>query len=328
MDLKKATELVKFDLESSNIINKTLANISKIDDSKIEIVDKNNKRMMKKLIEDTSNYLKEKGFESPEIGIILGTGLGQLLDHVEIIKEVSYNHIPNFPTATVEFHKGKLIYGILEGKKAIIMQGRFHLYEGYTLQDVTYPVRIMKDLGISTLLVSNASGALNLDYNKGELMLIEDHINLQGSSPLAFKGVEHLGERFVDMSAPYDVTLNAHFESIALKNNITLHKGVYVSVVGPQLETRAEYKMLNLMGGDAVGMSTVPEIIVANHLQLRVAAVSVLTDECDPENLKPVDISEIIAMAAKAEPGIRNDNFFFITCKPKHCSFLLEGHYF
>ena len=179
---------------------------------------------MKKLIEDTSNYLKEKGFESPEIGIILGTGLGQLLDHVEIIKEVSYNHIPNFPTATVEFHKGKLIYGILEGKKAIIMQGRFHLYEGYTLQDVTYPVRIMKDLGISTLLVSNASGALNLDYNKGELMLIEDHINLQGSSPLAFKGVEHLGERFVDMSAPYDVTLNAHFESIALKNNITTIK--------------------------------------------------------------------------------------------------------
>ena len=259
---------------------------------------------MMKFIEETTDYLKEKGFESPEIGIILGTGLGQLLDHVEILKEVSYNHIPNFPTATVEFHKGKLIYGILEGKKVIIMQGRFHLYEGYTLQDVTYPVRIMKHLGISTLLVSNASGALNLDYKKGELMLIEDHINLQGGSPLAFKGVEQLGERFVDMSAPYDTTLNAQFESIALKNNIKLHKGVYVSVVGPQLETRAEYKMLNLLGADAVGMSTVPEIIVANHLQLRVAAVSVLTDECDPEHLKPVDISEIIAMAAKAEPNM------------------------
>ncbi|MDA9970439.1 purine-nucleoside phosphorylase [Flavobacteriaceae bacterium] len=259
---------------------------------------------MMKFIEETTDYLKEKGFESPEIGIILGTGLGQLIDHVEILKEVSYNHIPNFPTATVEFHKGKLIYGILEGKKVIIMQGRFHLYEGYTLQDVTYPVRIMKHLGISMLLVSNASGALNLDYKKGELMLIEDHINLQGGSPLAFKGVEQLGERFVDMSAPYDTKLNAHFESIALKNNIKLHKGVYVSVVGPQLETRAEYKMLNLLGADAVGMSTVPEIIVANHLQLRVAAVSVLTDECDPEHLKPVDISEIIAMAAKAEPDM------------------------
>ena len=162
----------------------------------------------------------------------------------------------------------------------------------------------MKHLGINTLLVSNASGALNLDYKKGELMLIEDHINLQGGSPLAFKGVEQLGERFVDMSAPYNTTLNTRFEAIALKNNMTLHKGVYVSVVGPQLETRAEYKMLRLMGADAVGMSTVPEIIVANHLQLKVAAVSVLTDECDPEHLKPVNISEIIAMAAKAEPDM------------------------
>ena len=259
---------------------------------------------MMKFIEETTDYLKEKGFESPEIGIILGTGLGQLIDHVEVLKEVSYNHIPNFPTATVEFHKGKLIYGILEGKKVIIMQGRFHLYEGYTLQDVTYPVRIMKHLGITTLLVSNASGALNLNYKKGELMLIEDHINLQGGSPLAFRGVEHLGERFVDMSAPYDTTLNTQFESIAVKNNIKLHKGVYVSVVGPQLETRAEYKMLKLLGADAVGMSTVPEIIVANHLQLKVAAVSVLTDECDPKHLKPVNISEIIAMAAKAEPDM------------------------
>jgi purine-nucleoside phosphorylase len=259
---------------------------------------------MMKFIEETTDYLKEKGFESPEIGIILGTGLGQLLNHVEVLKEVSYNHIPNFPTATVEFHKGKLIYGILEGKKVIVMQGRFHLYEGYSLQDVTYPVRIMKHLGINTLLVSNASGALNLDYKKGELMLIEDHINLQGGSPLAFKGVEQLGERFVDMSAPYNTTLNTRFETIALKNNMTLHKGVYVSVVGPQLETRAEYKMLRMMGADAVGMSTVPEIIVANHLQLKVAAVSVLTDECDPEHLKPVNISEIIAMAAKAEPDM------------------------
>jgi len=259
---------------------------------------------MIKIIEETVDYLKDKGFDSPEIGIILGTGLGQLINEVEIIKEVSYNHIPKFPTATVEFHKGKLIYGIMAGKKVIVMQGRFHLYEGYSLQDVTYPVRIMEKLGIHTLLVSNASGAINLNFKKGELMLIEDHINLQGSSPLAFKGVEQLGERFTDMSAPYDTTINETFKNIAKTNNITLHGGVYASVVGPQLETRAEYRMLKIMGADAVGMSTVPEIIVANHLKLKVAAVSVLTDECDPDNLAPVDIAEIIAMAGKAEPNM------------------------
>ncbi|MDB4273844.1 purine-nucleoside phosphorylase [Algibacter sp.] len=259
---------------------------------------------MIKIIEETVDYLKDKGFDSPEIGIILGTGLGQLINEVEIIKEVSYNHIPNFSTATVEFHKGKLIYGIMAGKKVIVMQGRFHLYEGYSLQDVTYPVRIMEKLGIHTLLVSNASGAINLNFKKGELMLIEDHINLQGSSPLAFKGVEQLGERFTDMSAPYDTTINETFKNIAKTNNITLHGGVYASVVGPQLETRAEYRMLKIMGADAVGMSTVPEIIVANHLKLKVAAVSVLTDECDPDNLAPVDIAEIIAMAGKAEPNM------------------------
>jgi len=257
---------------------------------------------MIKYIQETTEYLQEKGFENPEIGIILGTGLGQLLHEIEILKEVSYNHIPNFPTATVEFHKGKLIYGILEGKKVVVMQGRFHLYEGYALQDVTYPVRIMHQLGIKTLLVSNASGAINLSFKKGELMLIDDHINLQGGSPLAFKGVEQLGTRFTDMSTPYDAKINSKLESIAKENNINLHKGVYASVVGPQLETRAEYRYLKIIGADAVGMSTVPEIIVANHLNLPVAAVSVLTDECDPDNLKPVDIDEIITMAGKAEP--------------------------
>ncbi|MEZ4803608.1 MAG: purine-nucleoside phosphorylase [Gelidibacter sp.] len=257
---------------------------------------------MIKFITETTEYLQEKGFETPEIGIILGTGLGQLINEVEILHEVSYNHIPNFPTATVEFHKGKLIYGILEDKKVIVMQGRFHIYEGYSLQDVTYPVRIMEKLGIHTLLVSNASGAINPTFKKGELMLIDDHINLQGSSPLAFKGVEHLGERFTDMSQPYDADINSKFEQIAKTHDITLHKGVYASLVGPQLETRAEYRMLKIIGADAVGMSTVPEIIVANHLGLKAAAVSVLTDECDPDNLKPVDIAEIIAMAEKAEP--------------------------
>ncbi|MFD2543372.1 purine-nucleoside phosphorylase [Lacinutrix gracilariae] len=259
---------------------------------------------MIKYINETVEYLQEKGFDKPEIGIILGTGLGKLLEEITVIKEVSYNHIPNFPTATVEFHKGKLIYGELADKKVIVMQGRFHVYEGYTLQDVTYPVRIMEKLGIKTLLVSNASGAINTNFKKGELMLIDDHLNLQGSSPLAFKGVSELGERFVDMSAPYDTEINNTFKSIAKANNIKLHEGVYASVVGPQLETRAEYRMLKIIGADAVGMSTVPEIIVANHLKLKVAAVSVLTDECDPNNLKPVNINEIIAMAEKAEPDM------------------------
>jgi purine-nucleoside phosphorylase len=259
---------------------------------------------MNRYIEQSAEYLQQKGFDAPEIGIILGTGLGQIVDNVDVESEVSYNHIPNFPTATVEFHKGKLIYGNLSGKKVIIMQGRFHLYEGYSLADVTFPVRVMHQLGIKKLLVSNASGAINLKFKKGEIMLIDDHINLQGDSPLAFRGVELMGERFVDMSAPYDIEMNSKLEQIAKSNRITLHKGVYASVVGPQLETRAEYRYLKIIGADAVGMSTVPEVIVANHLGLRVSALSVLTDECDPDHLKPVDIDEIIAMAGKAEPNM------------------------
>jgi purine-nucleoside phosphorylase len=259
---------------------------------------------MNRYIKQSATFLRDRGFEAPEIGIILGTGLGRILDEVKVIAQMSYNHIPNFPTATVEFHKGKLIYGSLGGKKVIVMQGRFHLYEGYSLRDVTFPVRVMRELGISRLLVSNASGAINTNFKKGEIMLIDDHINLQGGSPLAFKGVEKMGERFVDMSVPYDAEMNAKFEKIATEHSIKLHKGVYASVVGPQLETRAEYRYLKIIGADAVGMSTVPEVIVANHLGLPVSALSVLTDECDPDNLKPVNISEIIAMAGKAEPNM------------------------
>lgn len=259
---------------------------------------------MIKQVNESVDFLEQRGFGKPEIGIILGTGLGQILDKVVVEAEMSYNHIPNFPTATVEFHKGKLIYGSLVGKKVIVMQGRFHLYEGYSLTDVTFPVRVMHQLGISKLLISNASGAIDKSFKKGEIMLIDDHINLQGGSPLAFKGVEKLGERFADMSAPYDLEMNTKFEEIAVANNIKLHKGVYASVVGPQLETRAEYRYLKIIGADAVGMSTVPEVIVANHLGLPVSALSVLTDECDPDNLKPVNIAEIIAMAGKAEPDM------------------------
>ena len=259
---------------------------------------------MIKFIKETADFLENKGFLNPEIGIILGTGLGKLTNHMEVIKEISYNHIPNFPSATVEFHKGKLIFGILGGKKVIVMQGRFHLYEGYSLQDITFPVRVMGALGISSLLVSNASGAINSNFKKGELMLIDDHINLQGSSPLAFKGVEAFGERFVDMSAPYNKTLNTIIENNAKTLSIKLHKGVYASVYGPQLETRAEYRRLKIIGADAVGMSTVPEVIVANQLKLKVAAISVLTDECNPDKLEPINISDIIAMANKAEPQL------------------------
>lgn len=255
-------------------------------------------------INESVEFLRARGFGEPEVGIILGTGLGKLLDDIKIEADVSYNHIPYFPTATVEFHKGKLIYGSLKGKKVVVMQGRFHLYEGYSLFDVTYPVRVMKRLGINRMLVSNASGAINLDFREGELMLIDDHINLQGGSPLAFHGVDRLGERFVDMSEPYDAEMNNLFEEAAKNNKITLHKGVYASVLGPQLETRAEYRYLKIIGADAVGMSTVPEVIVANHLQIPVSAISVITDQGDPDNLKKVDIQEILANAAKAEPDM------------------------
>jgi purine-nucleoside phosphorylase len=255
-------------------------------------------------IEEAVSFLKGRGFGVPDVGIILGTGLGQILDSVAVEAEMSYNHIPYFPTATVEFHTGKLIFGILSGKKVILMQGRFHVYEGYSLQDVTFPVRVMHQLGIKKLLVSNAAGAVNLTLKKGEIMLIDDHINLQGGSPLAFKGVEKLGERFVDLSAPYDSEMNKIIGQIASDKNITLHKGVYAAVVGPQLETRAEYRYLKIIGADAIGMSTIPEVIVANHLGLPVSAISVITDECDPDDLDPVEISEILAMAAKAEPDM------------------------
>lgn len=258
--------------------------------------------MTKKQLDESVAHLLGKGFEYPEIGIVLGTGLGQMVEHIENPIEAHYNHIPYFPLATVEFHTGKLIFGKIEGKKVVVMQGRFHLYEGYDLIDVTYPIRIMHQLGIKKLIISNAAGALNLDFNKGDIMLIEDHINLQGGSPLAFKGVTEFGDRFVDMIEPYDLKMREKIEAIATEKNITLQKGVYASVYGPQLETKAEYRMLKILGADAVGMSTVPEVIVANHLRLPVVAVSVLTDECDPDNLEPINIQEIIEVAEKTEP--------------------------
>ncbi len=258
--------------------------------------------MTKKQLDESVAYLKNKGFDHPEIGIVLGTGLGQLVDEIERPIEAHYNHIPFFPLATVEFHSGKLIYGSIEGKKVVVMQGRFHLYEGYDFLDVTYPIRVMRELGIQKLFISNAAGAINLNFKKGDMMLIGDHINLQGGSPLAFRNVAEFGDRFADMSEPYDPGMRQKLVAIAAREGISMHQGVYASVVGPQLETRAEYRMLKILGADAVGMSTVPEVIVANHLRLPIVAVSVLTDECDPDNLEPVDIKEIIEVAGKTEP--------------------------
>ena len=258
--------------------------------------------MTNKQLEKSAAYLKNKGFDSPEIGIVLGSGLGKMVAEIESPIVAHYHNIPFFPLATVEFHSGKLIYGNLMGKKVVMMSGRFHLYEGYDLIDVTYPIRVMKLLGIQKLFISNAAGAVNLDFKKGDIMLIEDHINLQGGSPLAFKNVSDFGDRFVDMSEPYDPQMRKIAEDIASRENISLQKGIYAAVVGPQLETKAEYRMLKTLGADAVGMSTVPEVIVANHLRLPVIAVSVLTDECDPDNLQPINIKEILEIAERTEP--------------------------
>lgn len=260
--------------------------------------------MKKEQLQETKTYLIANGITNPEIGIVLGTGLGQLINKIHIEKEILYSDIPHFPQATVEFHSGKLIYGTLCGKKVIVMAGRFHLYEGYNLWEVTYGIRSMYGLGIKNLLISNAAGAINLGYKKGDLMLLEDHLNLQGGSPLAFKGANEFGNIFADMLEPYSKKINDSLKNIAEQNNIQLHKGIYASVVGPQLETRAEYRMLQILEVDAVGMSTVPEVIVAKQLNIPCAAISVLTDECDPNNLHPVDIADIIAVAGKAEPQL------------------------
>ena len=213
-----------------------------------------------------------------------------------------YAAIPNFPISTLEFHSGKLIFGTLKGKKVVAMQGRLHYYEGYSMQQITFPIRVLKALGINHLFVSNAAGSLNPEFRKGDLMIINDHINMQPESPLRGINDSDQGPRFPDMSQPYQKSLIMEGLKIAKTENITCHQGVYISVTGPNLETKAEYKYLRIIGGDAVGMSTVPEVIVANHINLPVFAISVLTDEGFPEDLRPVSVEEIIATAAIAEP--------------------------
>lgn len=254
-------------------------------------------------IRTSGEFLKANGVDQPQIGVILGTGLGEsFIREIQDPIVIPYSQIPNFPLPTVTFHAGNLVFGTVAGKKVIAMQGRFHYYEGYSMQQITFPVRVMKMLGISQLLISNAGGNMNLEWKKGELMLLDDHINLQPDNPL--RGIDHskLGNPFPDMSQPYSGAMNEKLLRIASKYGITLHSGVYVAVAGPNLETRAEYRFLRGIGADVVGMSTVPEVIVANHMGLPCCAVSVLTDNCDPANLKPVSIPEIIEVAAKAEP--------------------------
>lgn len=255
-------------------------------------------------IKETCDFLQRKGIR-PEIGVILGTGLGDTF--IKKIKDpviIPYRQIPNFPLPTMAFHAGNLIFGEVRGKAVVAMQGRFHYYEGYSMQQITFPVRVMKFLGVSHLLISNAGGNLNGEWKKGELMLLDDHMNLQPDNPLRGIDQNEWGNPFPDMSEPYSRSLNEKLSSIAQKHSIPLRQGVYVAVAGPNLETRAEYRFLRRIGGDVVGMSTVPEVIVANHMKLPCCAVSVLTDDCDPDNLKPVSIQEIIEVAARAEPHL------------------------
>ena len=255
----------------------------------------------KQQIIETATWLSQAGISAPKVGIVLGTGLGELVNLIDIEKTIPYNQIPHFPVSTVEFHKGNLIYGNIGSTKVLAMQGRFHYYEGYNMQQVTFPIRVMKELGVQHLLLSNAAGGINLDYKKGDLVLIDDHINLLPDSPLRGLNDAVFGDRFPDMSAPYSAYLSQILVKHSGELGIHLKKGAYASVMGPNLETRAEYRYLKVIGADIVGMSTVPEVIVANQCGIPCAAISVITDECDPDNLKPVSLAEIIAVAAKAD---------------------------
>ncbi|KUG25902.1 purine nucleoside phosphorylase [hydrocarbon metagenome] len=260
---------------------------------------------MSKLIEminETLDVIRQRTNDDFEIGIILGTGLGGLVKEIKIDHEIPYNELPHFPLSTVESHHGKLIFGTIGSKKIVAMQGRFHYYEGYSMKQITYPVRVMKFLGVKTLLVSNACGGMNPLYKKGDVMLMVDHINLLGDNPLIGMNEDELGPRFPDMSEPYDLKLIELAEAVALENKIKVQKGVYVAVPGPNLETKAEYRFLRGIGADVVGMSTIPENIVANHMGMRVLGFSIITDECFPDSLQPVNVDEIIATAMKAEP--------------------------
>jgi purine-nucleoside phosphorylase len=255
-------------------------------------------------IQEASGVVRQRTSLRPDVAIVLGTGLGGLADEIEIEATIPYEEIPGFPLSTVESHAGRLLLGRLGQRPVVAMQGRFHRYEGYDLAAVTFPVRVMQALGARFLFVSNACGGMNPLWAPGDLVLLSDHINLLGDNPLIGANDERLGPRFPDMSAPYDPELRALARATALELGITLREGVYVAVPGPNLETRSEYRMLRTMGADVVGMSTVPEVIVAVHAGMRTLGISIITDQCLPDALEPADIGRIIATAGRAEPAL------------------------
>lgn len=250
---------------------------------------------------EASEYIKKNIDYVPEAAVVLGTGLSKLSKDIELDIEIDYNEIPGFVQSTVESHDGKLVFGTLNGKKVVFMQGRFHYYEGYSMQEITIPIRVLSRIGVRTLIISNACGSMNPLINKKSIMLIDDHINLLPGNPLIGVNDRRLGNRFVDMSEPYSKELIAEAEYVAVKNHIKLHRGVYVAMSGPSLETRAEYRFLRAIGADVVGMSTVPETIVALQEGMKVLGLSVVTDECYPDSLAAVDIEEIIKNADSME---------------------------
>lgn len=259
---------------------------------------------LKQQISEAVNFLRTKTKLIPQIGIILGTGLGALAREIEAEVIIDYKDIPHFPLSTVETHEGKLIFGKLGGKNVVAMQGRFHYYEGYTMKQITFPVRVMKALGINVLCVSNIAGGMNPNYRRGDIMIINDHINMLGDNPLIGKNDDDLGPRFPDMSEPYSKELIKLAEEIAMEEKIKVHSGIYLAVPGPNLETKAEYRMFRYLGADVVGMSTVPEVIVAIHSGLKVFGMTVISDECFPDSLQPVSVDEIIKAAMEAEPKL------------------------
>ena len=257
---------------------------------------------MLKKIKETSTFIQAATGFKADIGIILGTGLGGLVSEIEVLQILPYHSIPNFPVSTVEGHKGEMIFGKLGGKNIIAMQGRFHFYEGYDMDIVTFPIRVMNDLGIKILFVSNASGGLNPLFKVGDLMMINDHINMFGTNPLIGPNLNELGPRFPDMSQPYDHQFSALARKIAIHNNIDLKEGVYIGVAGPTFETPAEYKMFRILGGDAIGMSTVPEVIIARHMGMRVFGISIITDSGVPGEIVEISHEEVQEVAKRAEP--------------------------
>lgn len=255
-------------------------------------------------ISAAANYIRSQVFDSHEVAIILGTGLGGLVSDLSVKSTIQYEEIPYFPVSTVESHKGRFVVGTLGGKNVIVLQGRFHIYEGYTAREVAFPVRVLHALGVQTLIVSNACGGMNPLYRRGDIMVIDDHINLLGDNPLIGPNDDRLGPRFPDMSEPYSRKLISLAEDVALRNGIRLQRGVYVAVAGPNLETRAEYRFLRTIGADVVGMSTVPECIVARHQGMDVLGLSIITDECFPDALQAVRLEDVLEAAAQAEPHL------------------------